>query len=463
MTCMAVIVIITAFVLLWWYGAFIPGWVDWKESRTDIGTGYAVVKDRSLTLYEDDKCEKIFWKSPKDLFVQDILIKDIDMDGKEELIMLVWKHGSFGEHMPFWVKKNDKALKQHIFIYRFDENREDRLRPVWMSSQIDYEIASIASGAKERIIVTDLNGVSNQWMWRDFGLKMAGRSDSCDISLLCAGDNLIHLSLINKTKDLNELYDDIRDDIKLSDIAVLNQETILVDDNGAVSDYPKFGTPITVGEAIVNAGFDVINLANNHALDKGEYGIDTTLEFFESKGIECIGASKCGDYSEKASDRIRYIEKDGIKVAFLGFTYGTNGQPQLEGCPHTIETFDDEKRIIRQLDHARKRADVVVVYAHWGDEYETTVNEQQRKYAGLFCEHGVDIVVGTHPHVIQEYELIKNNDHQTLVFYSLGNLISGQTKSGTKIGGLAKINVHKDADGQITIKDYELKEVKAVR
>lgn len=463
MTCLAVIVIITAFVLLWWYGAFIPGWVNWKECSTDYANGYAVVKDRTLTIYEDDECEDIFYKSQKDSFVQDILIKDIDMDGEEELVMLVWKHGSFGEHMPFWVKKNDKALKQHIFIYRFDENRKDRLRPVWMSSQIDYEIASIASGIKERIIVTDTKGESKQWMWRDFGLKLAGRSESCEMSLVCAGDNLIHLSLLNKTDDLNELYEDISKDIASADIAVLNQETVLVDDIGAVSDYPRFGTPISVGEAVANAGFDVVNLANNHALDKGAYGVDTTLDFFESKGISCIGASKCDGYNDDPADRVRYIEKDGIKIAFLGFTYGTNGQPQPDGCPHAIETFDDLKRLTFQLDHARKRADVVVVYAHWGDEYKTDINEKQRELTDLFCEHGADIVIGTHPHVIQKYELINKNDHQMLVYYSLGNLMSGQSHEGTEVGGLAKISIHKDADGKISIKDYELREIKAVR
>ena len=460
---MAVIVIITAFVLLWWYGFFIPGWVDWKECSTDYGNGYAVVKDRSLTLYEDDRCENIFFKSPKDSFVQDVLIKDIDMDGNEELIMLVWKHGSFGKHMPFWVKKNDKALKQHIFIYRYDDNRDDRLKPVWMSSQIDYDIRSIASGINDRIIVTDTKGESNQWMWRDFGLKLAGRSIDQDISLVCAGDNLIHLSLLNKTDDPSGLYDEIREDVKNADIAVLNQETILVDDMGAVSDYPRFGSPLSIGEAVADAGFDVINLANNHALDKGAYGLNTTIDFFESKGIECIGAGRCYDYNDNAASRIRYIEKEGIRVAFLGFTYGTNGQPQPDNCPHAIETYDYEKRLTFELDHARKRADAVVVYVHWGDEYETVIDEKQRELANLFCEHGVDIVIGTHPHVIQEYELIKNNDHQMLVYYSLGNLISGQVREGTDIGGLARISLHKDADGQISIKDYDLKEIKAVR
>ena len=267
----AVIVIITAFILLWWYCAFLPSWIEWKTVRTDYGEGFIQLKDRHLSIYDNENDDRSVWRSKDDMAIQSVIIKDIDRDGMEELIMLVWKHGSYGEHRPFWVKNNDIALKQHIFIYKYDRSREMRLRPVWMSSQLEYEVLSIASGEADTLIVTDRLNRSRVWRWEGFGLKLLGNSREHKINIICAGDNLIHQSLLNGSDDYSYLYDEISEKIKEADIAMVNQETILVDDKGAVSDYPRFGTPVSVGKALVDAGFDVICLANNHAFDKGRF------------------------------------------------------------------------------------------------------------------------------------------------------------------------------------------------
>ena len=130
------------------------------------------LKNRRLSVRDGATGEKVFWKTQADWFVQDIVIKDIDRDGEEEMILLVWKHGNYGNHMPFWVKKNDKALKQHIFIYKYDEKREKRVRAIWMSSQLEYEITGISSGEESFLDVTDRSGNTRVWMWREFGLKL---------------------------------------------------------------------------------------------------------------------------------------------------------------------------------------------------------------------------------------------------------------------------------------------------
>lgn len=157
---------------LWWYGCFLPGWIQWKAYDATLGGTNVQLKNRRLTIRNGGPDGNIVWKTQADWFVQDLVIKDIDRDGEEEMILLVWKHGNYGNHMPFWIKKNDKALKQHIYIYKFDETREKKTRAIWMSSQIAYEITGISSGEKSFLNVSDCSGNMRVWMWRDFGLKL---------------------------------------------------------------------------------------------------------------------------------------------------------------------------------------------------------------------------------------------------------------------------------------------------
>lgn len=168
----AVAIIGIATYLLWWYGRFLPGWIEWKTAGAEFGEGFVTLKDRRLTLHDGGPDGEIAWKTQGDWFVQDMVIKDIDRDGKDELILLVWKHGSYGDHMPFWVEKNDKALKQHIFIYKYEPKRETKIRAIWMSSEIAYEIESISSGEDCFLNVNDHMGNTRVWYWQDFGLKL---------------------------------------------------------------------------------------------------------------------------------------------------------------------------------------------------------------------------------------------------------------------------------------------------
>ncbi|MBP5311139.1 MAG: CapA family protein, partial [Lachnospiraceae bacterium] len=441
----AVIVIITAFILLWWYCAFLPSWIEWKAFSTDYGEGFIKLKDRHLSIYDNENDEKPVWRSQDDMAIQSVIIKDIDRDGLEELIMLVWKHGSYGEHRPFWVKKNDIALKQHIFIYKYDKTREMRLRPIWMSSELEYEVLSLALGEGDTLIVTDRENRSRVWRWEGFGLKLLGDSKERDASLLCAGDNLIHLSLLDGSDDYSYLYEDIAERIKKADIAMINQETILVKDMGAVSDYPRFGTPISIGDAIIDAGFDFVCLANNHAYDKGMYGIDTTVSFLKEKGIKYAGVHAGNETAQKPEDAITWIDANGIRIAVLAFTDLLNGMALPDENPYAVETLKDENRVTDALDHARVRADAVVVYVHWGEEYETIPNKRQQYLAKLFSSHGADVIVGCHPHVIQQTQIIPKEEsgHETIVYYSLGNFLSGQEREECRQRALAEFMIYK--------------------
>lgn len=168
----AMAVIAIAIRALWWYGLFLPGWISWEKAQESFGDATVTLQGRCLKVRMGGENGQVVWETQSDWFVQDVVVKDIDRDGEEELILLVWKHGSYGNHMPFWVEKNDEALKQHIYIYKYEETRESKIRAIWMSSQIEYEITDISSGEKSFLNVTDRSGNTRIWTWRDFGLKL---------------------------------------------------------------------------------------------------------------------------------------------------------------------------------------------------------------------------------------------------------------------------------------------------
>ena len=545
------VISITAVFTLWWYGAFLPHWVSWEEREFSYEGCEVFLKNRTIRVVETDTEEagehdklmkrgqsELIWKTPADWQVQDVLVMDIDRDEQEELVLLVWKHGSYGRHLPIWEKKNDIRLEQHIFIYRLQKNAKyedeedirtqnetaeeiagkneaaeksgecnnsmEEMRPVWMSSSLGKNIQSIARGKKAGLILnlyyeasygektTDRTGttdatdtsLSTLWVWKDFGLKYAGESKEQQAQVVCAGDNLIHLSLLTaeqkKLRDgevaagnlYDSFYDSVRDKIQSADLAAVNQETIFVADHKRVSDYPRFGTPTEVGDAMERAGFNLITLANNHALDQGVYGIDTTTAFWEEKGISYVGAQSTKNYSEEAQAAVRFMEINGICFAFVAYTYGTNGMPEPEDYPYLVEKLGDEDRMHRQLSYARSRADFVMVFVHWGTEYDTEIDRQQEYYRNFFYQEGVDAVIGTHPHVVQKWEIVEydgtahaadavgwkkdSGQHRMLVYYSLGNLISAQTNGECRTGGLAEFTVVKQADGSVCFEGEKL-------
>ncbi len=447
----AVVIGITAIFLLWWKGCFLPRWIVWEDKSFPY-------EDTRVTLKKGRMELEGLWHTPWDWSVQDVLCDDINRDGKEELVLLVWKHGSYGKHLPFWVKHNDIRLEQHIFIYQWEASRENKLRALWMSSALGLEVHSMESASHHQLLITDRDGIGNLWQWQQFGLKYVGEAKEQKVTFLCAGDNLIHPQLLRYgTEDYSYLYEQIEDEVQQADFASINQETIFVKDRGLVSGFPRFGTPVQVGDAMIDAGFNIITLANNHVLDKGSYGVDVTAHFYEEKGITYLGAHPTFQEDTQPQNTVTFVEKNGLCIALLNYTYGTNGQPMPEGYPHMVELLADKERMDIQLETARAQADAVVVFVHWGTEYDPEPDEQQKEYTRYFLKKGVDVVVGTHPHVVQPYEVWKDDKgHEMLVYYSLGNLVSAQEPEECKTGGLAKFTLVKTPDGQVKVGDYEL-------
>jgi poly-gamma-glutamate synthesis protein (capsule biosynthesis protein) len=213
-----------------------------------------------------------------------------------------------------------------------------------------------------------------------------------------------------------------------------------------------------VGDALVNAGFDVILHATNHTLDRGKKALLNCLDFWKENHpqVAVLGAF---DSQEAYEEAVYVYEQDGLKIAILNYTYGTNGIPSPSDMPFAVARLEREK-VIADINRANQLADFVVVCPHWGTEYQHEQSKEQEEWAQLFLEHGVDLVIGTHPHYIQPVELITSeNGEQMLVYYSLGNFINSTNESGRgtadrMVGAMAKVTIAQNEDGKAYIKEY---------
>ncbi|MEG2706240.1 MAG: CapA family protein [Erysipelotrichaceae bacterium] len=282
------------------------------------------------------------------------------------------------------------------------------------------------------------------------------------ISFIGVGDNLIHDSIYKEadqlagtegdgTYDFTGMYEPVKDDIKKADLAFINQETILGGDDLGLSGYPTFNSPSVIASQLNQVGFDLVNTASNHALDKGMLGIENAKATW-SKEKNMITA---GTYtSNEDRNNIPVIKRKGVTFSFLAYTYGTNGVSLPND--YCVALFDDA-RITSDVQAAKEVSDVVIVSAHWGDENMNQTSEMQKHYAQLFADLKVDVVIGTHPHVIQPIEWVKGTTgNETLVVYSLGNFLSGMLDVGNVLGGEIKFDFVKNQKS----KEIKVKNVK---
>ena len=274
--------------------------------------------------------------------------------------------------------------------------------------------------------------------------------NSSQVTLLAVGDNLIHIEVVQSGKqedgsyNYNHLYDEIKDEIAAADIAIVNQETILGGKELSYSGYPAFNSPTEIGDALVEAGFDVVLHATNHTMDKGAKGVTNTFEHWSRyPDIAVLGINE----TEEARGMIPVIEKNGIRIAMLNYTYGLNGYKVPKDKPYLVNMLD-KTQMKKDIQKAHEVADFVIVYPHWGTEYVYEPVKSQKDLAAFYCELGVDLVIGAHPHVIQPVEWITSDTgHNTLVYYSLGNFLSYQKEAPRMLGGMAHVTITKDDSG----------------
>ena len=285
-----------------------------------------------------------------------------------------------------------------------------------------------------------------------------------EIDLLMVGDVLLHDNVQNSGKlpdgtyDYDHLFAQVKDDIEKADLAIVNQEIILGGTEIGLSGYPTFNGPYEVADSLVNAGFDVILHATNHTLDKGKRGLQNCMNYWKDN-YDQVAVLGVFDSQDSYDNDIYIYEEDGLKIAILNYTYGTNGLPLPLDMPYAVALLEEEK-VVSDLKKAEQLADFTVVCPHWGTEYQHKQSKEQEKWANLFLKYGVDLVIGTHPHYIQPVEMLTGeNGEEMLVYYSLGNFINSTNESGRgtadrMIGGMAKVTVAKTEDGNAYIKTY---------
>lgn len=271
-------------------------------------------------------------------------------------------------------------------------------------------------------------------------------------ALAAIGDVLIHNSVYNdaRTKDggydFKPMLEQVKGLLTQPDLLVANQESITGGEELGLSSYPQFNSPFQVGDALLDAGVDMITMANNHTLDKREKGVLSATAYWDKIGMPYTGAFR----SAEDQSRLRILEKNGITFAFLAYTYGTNGIPVPEGKPHLVNLLDPARMEQEIRDSkAMTNADFTVVSVHWGTEYQEEANTSQRELAQQLADWGADIIIGTHPHVLQTIEWVTAADgRRALVMYSLGNFLSAQEKTIQLVGGIGQIEAVKTVTGE---------------
>ena len=278
------------------------------------------------------------------------------------------------------------------------------------------------------------------------------------VTLYMVGDVLLHERVTESglsedgTYNFDHFFAHVKDDIESADIALVNQEVILGGEALGISGYPNFNGPFEVGDALAEAGFDVVLHATNHALDRNGDGIMNCLGYWKTvhPEIAVLGINE----SEADSEKVYIREVNGIKVAILNYTYGSNGIEPPYDMPYAVNYLDEET-LRRDIAYAEENADFTVVCPHWGTEYEHEPDDSQRYWAGIMTECGADLIIGTHPHVIEPVEEIGG----VPVFWSLGNFINSTAEEGAGVadrmlGAAAKVTLAKDSDGAVTVSEY---------
>lgn len=279
------------------------------------------------------------------------------------------------------------------------------------------------------------------------------------VSFVAVGDNLIHDTVYEQAAarssggyDFTDAYERIAEYIEKPDVAIINQETIISTEHN-VSSYPMFNSPVEVGEEMLEIGFDVFNIATNHSLDCGEKGLISAINFWKNKN-----AITCGAYlNAEDMSNIPTHEVNGVRIAYLGFTDSANGLSLPSDSDVILVRAADESLLQQRIIKAKEIADVVIVSAHWGNEYTHEPTDSQRELAEKLAMWGADVIIGTHPHVIQPVEYITNQDgRKTLVAYSLGNFISAQNRGPRMLGGMLNFEIVKNnTTGEVVLENVK--------
>lgn len=288
-------------------------------------------------------------------------------------------------------------------------------------------------------------------------LQIKREKAKVEVSISMVGDVLMHNPTLKSglqedgSYNYDHLFKNVKKHMENTDISLANQEVILGGTDLGISAYPAFNAPQELGDSLVQSGFNTILHATNHTLDKGEKGVDSALTYWKEKHPETtvLGIHE----SQEDRDQIYIFEKKGFKIAILNYTYGVNGNRIPEDRPYIVDLMD-KSQMEKDIQKANELADYVIVCPHWGTEYVFEATDEQKEWTDFFLKQGVDLVIGTHPHVIEPVEWVEDGENKMLVFYSLGNFVSCQDKWYRMLGAMANVKLLKDADGNVTVTEY---------
>lgn len=502
-----------------------PAWATWhsRACKADIdGDGLldrVLVGGRRFELrIAGEQGLELAFCSSDDWLVSDGHVADIDGNGLPEVVLLVWRAADFGSSRPFWVEKpaGSEEHTQHIFVLGWQGGT---LRPRWMSSQTGVDIAAMAVDSEGALTLTDRAGMCTRWRWGSwgFGLEDEASEPVDQAAVLVAGDVIGHEALLAAARDgaggfdFGPVFAPVERLLVEADLAIAGQETPFVSDPGLYGGYPYFGTLTALGEALVDAGVDVVLGASNHMLDRGERGVADTLAFWgerpevallgvrEVEGAGALGGDDRGDDAgggagDRGGDRGGdpgggagfspvVVEAAGFRIALFNATYGTNGQALLEDSAFEVDTLEMEAlgaaapagsvageldagptsprldELLTQVKAARTRDDVdlVICCMHMGPEYGDEPSEAQREVVQRLAEAGADAVLCSHGHEALGWELLARSDGETCaVAWGLGNFAAVQDDLACMLGVCARLTVERDASERARVADVEL-------
>lgn len=279
--------------------------------------------------------------------------------------------------------------------------------------------------------------------------------------LVAVGDNLMHRSCTLSAKNADGTYNftkhfaNMADIFKAADLAVISQDTVLggIELGATSTETGIFNTAVELADGMADAGINVVLAANNHIMDEGSAGLNTMMSYFSTKypNITLLGVNN----SREAKDEPVYVETNNIKIAMINYSYGSNQTADLDASPYLLNQYDEDwlSDILKQ---AREEADFIIAFPFWGEQNSMDYTQEQERQAQFLADNGVDLIIGSYPHVVEPVKWITaENGDRTLVYYSLGNFQSIQNTVENMLGGQANVTISKEEDGT-HISDYSL-------
>lgn len=279
--------------------------------------------------------------------------------------------------------------------------------------------------------------------------------------LVAVGDNLMHRSCTLSAKNADGTYDftkhfaNMADIFKAADLAVISQDTVLggIELGATSTETGIFNTAVELADGMADAGINVVLAANNHIMDEGSAGLNTMMSYFSTKypNITLLGVNN----SREAKDEPVYVETNNIKIAMINYSYGSNQTADLDASPYLLNQYDEDW-LADILKQAREEADFIIAFPFWGEQNSMDYTQEQEHQAQFLADNGVDLIIGSYPHVVEPVKWITaENGDRTLVYYSLGNFQSIQNTVENMLGGQANVTISKEEDGT-HISDYSL-------